>query len=94
MGVKVSFLAEPAARPETAAAARRLLVPQAAIRTEGDRSIVFVLRGEAVERRAVTTGAPEGDMVTVLSGLTDGERVVVDGPAALNDGARVTVRER
>lgn len=93
MGVKVGFLAarqpEPAAAPE-----RRLLVPQAAVRREGERAIVFVLRGEAVERRAVTTGAAEGDLVTVLSGLTDGERVVIDGPTTLSDGARVRVRER
>jgi RND family efflux transporter MFP subunit len=93
MGVKVGFLAERAAAPNPAGRAR-LLVPQAAIRLEGDRAVVFVLRGDQVERRAITIGAAEGDRVEVLSGLSDGERVVLDAPATLADGARVTVRER
>jgi hypothetical protein len=32
--------------------------------------------------------------VEILSGLTAGERVVVEGPATIGDGARVTVKER
>lgn len=93
MGVKVKFLAERAPAPDPSARPR-LLVPKAAVHSDGDRSIVFVLRGETVERRAVSLGAPEGDRVAVLSGLTDGERVVVNAPSTLADGARVTVRER
>ncbi|MBA3885595.1 MAG: efflux RND transporter periplasmic adaptor subunit [Acidobacteria bacterium] len=93
MGVKVRFLAEraPAADP---AARARMLIPAAAIQPDGERHIVFVLRGEVVERRAVTVGSAEGDRVEVLSGLTDGERVVIDAPSTLADGARVTVKER
>jgi RND family efflux transporter MFP subunit len=93
MGVKVGFLAERAPAPDPAARAR-LLVPQSAVRTEGDRPVVFVVRGDRVERRAIAIGATEGDRVEVLSGLTDGERVVIEGPSTLADGARVTVRER
>jgi RND family efflux transporter MFP subunit len=93
MGVKVRFLAEraPAADPSARA---RMLIPAAAIQPDGERRIVFVLRGEVVERRAVTVGPAEGDRVEVLSGLTDGERVVIDASSTLADGARVTVRER
>jgi RND family efflux transporter MFP subunit len=93
MGVKVGFLAARAAAPEPDARPR-LLVPQAALRQDGDRQVVFVLRGDQVERRAITTGSAEGDRVEVLSGLSDGERVVVDGPATLIDGAKVSVKER
>jgi RND family efflux transporter MFP subunit len=93
MGVKVGFLAERAAAPDPSARAR-LLVPQAALRNDGNQPVVFVLRGDQVERRAITIGAAEGDRVEVLSGLSDGERVVIDAPASLTDGARVTIRER
>jgi RND family efflux transporter MFP subunit len=93
MGVKVGFLAERAPAPAADLRAR-LLVPQAALRNDGDRPVVFVLRGDQVERRAITIGAAEGDRVEVLSGLSDGERVVIDAPASLADGARVIVRER
>jgi RND family efflux transporter MFP subunit len=93
MGVKVRFLAERAQAVDPAARAR-LLVPQAAVQQTGGPAVVFVLRGEAVERRAISIGAAEGDRVEVLSGLADGDRVVIDAPASLTDGARVTVKGR
>jgi multidrug efflux pump subunit AcrA (membrane-fusion protein) len=40
----------------------------------------------------VTVGAPEGDQVEVLSGLTSGDRIVVDGLDGLADGTRVKER--
>ena len=49
------------------------------MRTADGASVVFVVREDRVERRAVKTGANEGDLVEVMSGLTAGERVVVDG---------------
>jgi RND family efflux transporter MFP subunit len=93
MGVKVSFLSE--APPAASAADQpraRLLVPKGAVRTVDGASIVFVLRGDRVERRAVKLGANDGDLTEVVSGLTAGDRVVTEGVATLTDGARV--RER
>jgi RND family efflux transporter MFP subunit len=91
MGVKVSFLSErPAA--ETAAPRARLVVPSSAVRTADGRSIVFVVKDDRVERRAIGAGPPVGDQVEVLSGLSAGERVVVDGPATLKDGDKVKVQ--
>jgi HlyD family secretion protein len=93
MGVKVSFLAERAPKADEAAAARpRLLVPKAAVRQQDGNTIVFVAREDRAERRAVTVGAEEGDQIEVVSGLTAGERVIVEGPAALADGARIKER--
>jgi multidrug efflux pump subunit AcrA (membrane-fusion protein) len=40
----------------------------------------------------VKTGANDGDLVEVISGLTAGDRVVTEGAAALADGARVKER--
>ena len=91
MGVKVRFFgdeSEAAAQP-----ARRLLVPQAAVREEGGSRLVFVVEGERVERRAVTVGAAEGDQIEVLVGLSGGERVVVLPPPGLEDGRRVKTIE-
>jgi RND family efflux transporter MFP subunit len=92
MGVKVGFFSERPAAGEAAPRAR-ILAPKAAIRTEEGKSIVFVVRDGRVERRAITAGVADGDQVEVLSGLTGGEQVVVDGPP-LADGARVAVKER
>jgi RND family efflux transporter MFP subunit len=92
MGVKVSFL-ERAREPQPAAAARaRILVPKAAVRSADGANIVWVVRDERVERRAVSVGTADGEQVEILSGLNAGERVVVEGPAELADGARVKER--
>ncbi len=93
MGVKVSFLNERA--PEGSATPRvRLLVPKAAVRSADGRDVVFVVRDRRLERRAVKIGAADGDQVEIVSGLTAGEQVVTEGPAAMKDGDTVTVKER
>ena len=90
MGVKVAFLRdeEPA---QAAAPAARFAVPKAAIKSVDGRSVVFVVRDDRVERRAVRTGNENGDKVEVLSGVSAGERVVTDGPATLKDGDRIRI---
>lgn len=90
MGVKVSFLREDEAAP-LAANTSRLLAPKAAIRNIDGKSVVFVLQGDLVERRAVQLGAEDGDQIEVRSGLSSGDRVVIEGPATLKDGDKVRI---
>jgi HlyD family secretion protein len=95
MGVKVSFLRDEPA-PGSAAAqgappVPSVLVPKAAIRSSAGKSIVFVVKEDRVERRAISVGLETGDQMEVLSGLVAGERVVVEGPPTLKDGDKVKV---
>ena len=92
MGVKVSFLRDEPAGGQAAQVAPRVLVPKTAVRTADGRKIVFVLKQDRVERRAVSVGLEQGDQVEVVSGVTAGERVVVDGPQTLKDGDKVKVQ--
>jgi len=92
MGVKVSFLREPEATGSAQGAAPRAIVPKAAVRTVDGRTVVFVVRDDRAERRAITVGLENGDQVEVVSGVTAGERVVVDGPQTLKDGDKVKVQ--
>jgi len=92
MGVKVSFLRDEPAAGAAVQTAPRIQLPKAAIRTADGRSIVFVVKEDRVERRAISVGLENGDQVEVLSGVTAGERVVVDAPAALKDGDKVKVQ--
>ena len=93
MGVKVTFLRDADKKDETAPAARPVaLVPKTAVKTEGRQSYVFVVAGDRVDRRAVTTGGTDGDRVEVIAGLNSGERVVVSPPAELATGALVVTR--
>ncbi|HKZ53744.1 MAG TPA: efflux RND transporter periplasmic adaptor subunit [Candidatus Acidoferrales bacterium] len=90
MGVKVTFLGTE--EPGESSAQRWLLIPRAAVRRQDGQDVVYVLRQNRVERRAVRLGATAGDDVAVVSGLSAGEQVVVEGPAELANGDRVLVR--
>ncbi|HOC18952.1 MAG TPA: efflux RND transporter periplasmic adaptor subunit [Vicinamibacterales bacterium] len=91
MGVKVAFLgASPPPGASPSAPSPR--VPAAAVRTDGGSTVVFVVKDGRAERRAVRTGSTAGEMVEIMSGLTPGERIVIESPAPLKDGLAVVVR--
>jgi RND family efflux transporter MFP subunit len=93
MGIKVSFLNDRAAPTAGDVAPRaRLLVPKTAVRTQNGASVIFVVQSDRVERRAVKLGVEDKGQVEVVSGINAGERVVVEGPPTLEDGARVKER--
>jgi RND family efflux transporter MFP subunit len=92
MGVKVSLLRDAEPAGSAAAAAPRMAVPKAAVRSADGRTVVFVTNGDRVERRAVSVGAAGGDQTELLSGVSAGERVVVEGPQTLKDGDKVKVQ--
>jgi len=90
MGVKVTFLGdEPKGAQESAA---RLLVPQAAVRSDSGSSIVYVYRDGQVERRAVRVGNERGSDREIIAGLAGGDQVVVSGFDGLRDGAHVALK--
>lgn len=91
MGVKVAFLEDRPATEEVTGS--RLLIPTDALRSDDGQSIVFIVRANLVERRAVRTGAAVGERVEVIAGLTAGERVIVNGPDDLMAGDAVAVVE-
>ncbi len=64
----------------TGNAAKSLAVPASALQDEDGLSVVYVqLGGEAFERRIVRVGAKDGQWVQILSGLSEGDRVVTLG---------------
>lgn len=72
-----------------------LTLPKSSLVERGQLVSVFVVDEQGTARlRVVTLGKDAGDRVEVLSGVSDGERVVVDGAGALADGRRVTEMAR
>ena len=64
-----------------------LMVPASAVATVGQLQRVFVARGDGrAGLRLVRAGAARGERVEILSGLEDGERVVVAPPPGLREG--------
>ena len=67
-----------------------LVVPQTAVL---ENSYVFVVEDGKVVRKNVTLGIENTTMVEILSGLGDGESVIVEGNYGLEEGAPVQVLE-
>ena len=56
-------------------------------------TFVYLINADStVSVRPIQLGATEGDHVEVLSGLTPGDRIVIDGADKLRDGAKINVR--
>jgi multidrug efflux system membrane fusion protein len=67
-----------------------ITVPTAAIQTGAPGSYVYVVNANStVSVRPIKIGPTDGPMAAVTSGLSAGERVVVDGTDRLRDGAKV-----
>ena len=69
-----------------------VVVPTAAVQRGAPGTYVYVLNADnTVSVRPIKTGPTDGPVAAVTSGLSTGERVVVDGTDRLRDGAHVTV---
>jgi len=80
---KISTKTEPV-RWRQIADARTLAVPESAIVDEGTDRVAFVqLAGETFEERRLKLGPRADGFVQVLAGLSEGERVVTKGAAAV-----------
>jgi multidrug efflux system membrane fusion protein len=70
-----------------------VVVPSQAVQSGQKGSYVYVVKpDQTVEARPVVPGAADGRDVIITSGLTAGERVVIDGQLRLVPGARVDVK--
>jgi RND family efflux transporter MFP subunit len=68
-----------------------LVIPRKAILYKQNLTYVFVLNRNQVSQREVTLGLSEEDDVEIVSGLQEGETIVVVGVESLKDGQRVDV---
>ena len=67
-----------------------ITIPRRAITERGQLISVFVVDESGIARlRLIKTGKIYGDRIEVLTGLSDGERIVVDRVEAVSDGSRV-----
>ena len=96
MGVKVAFYGEEESKktkkkdegPKPVA-----LVPKSAVRSEGGKSYVLLVRNAKVERRGVTLGKDRGSDVEILAGVNPNDTLVARGPDSLQDGDSVRVNQ-
>lgn len=92
MGVKVTFLEDQPAKKSNAAPAAAL-APSVALHDDNGGKIVFLVKNEHLERRAVSVGSTRGGDTEILAGLVAGDMVVVKGPGNLHDGQVVEIKQ-
>ena len=86
MSVKVAFREAGGSGP---VAGRTVTVPKSALQQQDGRDVVLVVQGGRAERRAVTVSQTRLDEAVISAGVAAGERVIVDWPKGLTDGAAV-----
>ena len=91
MGIKVTFLSEEPLE-KNAVPASAVLVPRNAVHDDGARKVVFLLKADTAERRAITVGSSLGQDTEVVAGLGVGDTVIVSGPTNLHEGQAVQVK--
>ena len=70
-----------------------LAVPREAVSEEGGKPFLFVVEGNQAFRRPVVTGIEQGQLIEVVEGLKDGDKVVIRGQESLRDGSAIRVIE-
>jgi multidrug efflux pump subunit AcrA (membrane-fusion protein) len=93
MGVKVTFLGEEKQKEHGSAGPAGVLVPESAVRDDSGQKIVFLVKDNRAERRAVTLASRRGGEAEIIGGLKPGDTVIVKGPPELQDGQSVQIRK-
>lgn len=91
MGVRVAFR-ESTNASAGAAAPTGVLIPAEAIQLDGERGVVFVVKDNRLERRAVRVAGKTTDGVRVSSSLAAGDTLAVGDFAQMQDGLEVTIQ--
>lgn len=68
-----------------------ILVPITSLLYEGEKIKVFVIEGDRAKEIHVKTGQKYGEMMEIVKGVKEGERVVVTGQQNLSEGVKVNV---
>ena len=90
MAVKVAFRSADTAVKTVNAG---IGIVKTALQQSDGRDIVWIVRDGRVERRAVTVAQTDGDVTTLLAGISAGETFVVDPPLGLTEGAAVVEKK-
>lgn len=69
------------------------VIPQKATFSQQDKVLVYKLEGDTVKQQIITVqGMPNGQDYAVTDGLSDGDRIISDGVATLQNGMKISVK--
>jgi RND family efflux transporter MFP subunit len=91
MTAKVAFLSRPVKSEEQKP---RTAIKQTAIVDRSGKKTVFAAKENRAVETPVTLGEPIGDMIEVLGGVKAGDQIILNPPASLKNGQKITVAEK
>ena len=68
----------------------RLMIPYDAVRHDKNGSYVFAVNNGVAERKNITTGVQQGDLIEVLDGISDQQKIISKGFFGLKEKMKVT----
>ena len=81
--IKVGMLADVVLTTDKVADA--LVIPASSVLQSGDEQYVYVANGNKAEKKIIETGVTDGERIQVLSGINEGDKVIVEGKEYLSD---------
>jgi RND family efflux transporter MFP subunit len=69
-----------------------LLVPSSAVRVNGEKKTVFIIKNNVAEESVISTGRQFGSNYEVLSGLSGGEKIVDSPSDNIKDGTKIKIK--
>ncbi len=71
-----------------------IVVPRIAVLRDHEERVVYVGDGETAVRRVVEVGFEDDRFTEIITGLAEGESVVVQGQRSLADGQKISILEK
>jgi RND family efflux transporter MFP subunit len=92
MGAKVNFLKINTVVNEIESKPK-LLIPQTAIQTKNGKKTVFVVKDNAAQETAVSTGTILGEYVEIKNGLMNGDVIILAPSDNIQQGSKVQIKK-
>jgi RND family efflux transporter MFP subunit len=68
-----------------------LIIPRSALTGSINDALVYVVNGDSVSARKIIAGKQYANLIEVVDGLSEGDRIVTSGQINLTEGAKVKV---
>ena len=88
LGAKVTFL-ERRPTTEIVTVKKSLRIPASAVRRRNGETFTWLMREGKAQSVTISVGETQGADIEVISGLNEGDQVVIDGATRLHQGMRV-----
>jgi RND family efflux transporter MFP subunit len=88
MSARINFFVDEQPEEQTATA---LVIPKDALTSRDGQTVAFRITGEIAHLVPVRVGRELGGFTEVISGLSDGDRVILSPPGKLTDGQKVSL---